>query len=108
MPHAANGAARRELRGARASLENARDHAMSALDEVKDDLREASRKATHALKAGLDVGEERLRHAVDSTSDRIDDAHRALSTRIRQRPLMYAGGAIGAGLLIGLLLGARR
>lgn len=100
----ANGsAARRQLRGARESLDDAR----GAFETLKDDLTDAGRKAQGALKAGLHAGEERVRHAVEETADRVDDAHRALSTRIRQRPLLYAGGAVGAGLLLGLILSAR-
>ncbi|MGE0829672.1 MAG: hypothetical protein AB7O04_10015 [Hyphomonadaceae bacterium] len=93
-----------ESTSARAALADAK----GAFENLKDDVQQTARKAKSALRAGVDYGEERIRRTAEGAAHQLEGAHDALADRIRQRPLMYAGGAAAIGVLIGLVLSARR
>jgi ElaB/YqjD/DUF883 family membrane-anchored ribosome-binding protein len=98
-------AAREDIAGnAKAELA----HARSAFNAMKEDLRDSSRKAQNALASGIDAGRTSMRRMFRQSSHAIDDVRRDVSTRVREHPLAYTGGAIAAGMLLGLLLRGRR
>jgi len=85
------------------------DEARGAFAAMREDLRDTGRKAQHALGSGLYAGREGVRRAMRRSSRAIEDARREMSARVRERPLIYTGGAIAAGLVLGMLMrGARR
>ena len=52
--------------------------------------------------------EEAYEAAQEAVEDGLDEAHRYLKRQWKHRPVAVAATAVGAGLLIGLLLGSRR
>jgi ElaB/YqjD/DUF883 family membrane-anchored ribosome-binding protein len=83
-------------------------HARSAFNTMKDDLRDSGRKARHALESGMDAGATSMRRVARQSARAMDNARREISTSVREHPLAYTGGAIAAGLLLGMLLRGRR
>ncbi|MBL8531974.1 MAG: DUF883 family protein [Hyphomonadaceae bacterium] len=65
-------------------------------------------EARDRAEAALETAQDALEAAQDAIEDGIDDAHRYMKRQWKQRPLAVAATALGAGLLLGLLLGARR
>ena len=67
------------------------------------------RRAQEALNQGLDTARFQAMQARDYASQQFGTAQQALTDRIIERPLASALTALGAGVLIGLLLkGGRR
>ena len=67
------------------------------------------RRAQEALNQGLDTARFQAMQARDYASQQFGTAQQALTDRIIERPLASALTALGAGVLIGLLLkGSRR
>ena len=58
---------------------------------------EAERAATEALEC-----------AQAAIEDGLDEAHRYLKRQWRERPVTVAAAALGAGFILGLLIGGRR
>ena len=70
---------------------------------------ELKRRAQEALNQGLDTARFQAMQARDYASQQFGTAQQALTDRIIERPLASALTALGAGVLIGLLLkGSRR
>jgi ElaB/YqjD/DUF883 family membrane-anchored ribosome-binding protein len=85
------------------------NQARSAFSAMRSDLRDTGRKAQHALASGIDAGRESMRQAMRRSSRAVENARREMSSRVRERPLVYTGGAIAVGVLLGMLLrGLRR
>lgn len=51
---------------------------------------------------------EAIESAQAAIEDGLDEAHRYLKRQWRERPITVAATALGAGLILGLLLGGRR
>lgn len=94
---------------------------MSMTDRTHD-IANGARKATDALKATIDDvvtnGGEKARHVLSQSKDRIDYALDAagegaekaqayVTRQMHDRPVTTAATALGAGILIGLLLSRR-
>ena len=67
-----------------------------------------SRRAAEIAEEARERAEEAFEAAQSAFEDGLDEAHRYLKREWRERPLAVAGTALGLGLVIGLLLGARR
>jgi ElaB/YqjD/DUF883 family membrane-anchored ribosome-binding protein len=67
-----------------------------------------SRRAAELAEEARERAEEAFEAAQSAFEDGLDEAHRYLKREWRERPLAVAGTALGLGLVIGLLLGARR
>ncbi|MFZ2030273.1 MAG: hypothetical protein WAU68_08195 [Vitreimonas sp.] len=66
----------------------------SRAEDIADDVR--------------DRAEEALERAQSAVEDGMDEAHRYLKRQWRERPVAVAATALGAGVIIGLLIGSRR
>lgn len=75
---------------------------------AQDDTAKLAAEAYERAEAALEAAQEALKQAQHSVEDGIDEAHTYLKRQWRERPLTVAATALGAGLLIGLLLGNRR
>lgn len=75
-----------------------------AREKAADLASEARERAEEALEAA----QEALERAQGAIEDGLDHAHRTLKREWRQRPLAITAGALGVGLVIGLLIGGRR
>lgn len=68
----------------------AKDRSRDIADDVRDSAEEAFERAQAAVEDGF------------------DEAHRYLKRQWRKRPVAVAATALGAGVIIGLLIGSRR
>ena len=66
----------------------------SRAEEIAEDMR--------------DHAEEAFERAQAAVEDGLDEAHRYLKRQWRERPVAVAAPALGAGVIIGLLIGSRR
>jgi len=65
-------------------------------------------EALERAREARDRAEEAFQHAHAAVEDGLDQAHRYLKRQWRDRPVAVAGAVLGAGILIGVLLGRRR
>ena len=77
-----------------------RKHAAELLDATKDDMSDRAKKARAQLT-------ESLESAGDWLGDMGTRAKQSADRAIEEKPYYVVGGALGLGLLIGLLLGRR-
>lgn len=75
--------------------------ARAMAEEVTGAARERAEEA-------LSAAEEALEAAYEAAEDGIDEARVYIKRQWRERPLAVAGITLGAGILIGVLLGSRR
>ncbi len=75
---------------------------------AKDKSAELTEEAYARAEAALESAEAALKQAHEAVEDGLDEAHLYLKRQWRERPLTVAGAALGAGLVIGLLIGSRR
>jgi ElaB/YqjD/DUF883 family membrane-anchored ribosome-binding protein len=71
----------------------------------------AKNKASRAAELAEDArerAEEAYEAAQEAVEDGLDEAHRYMKRQWRERPLTVAATALGAGIVIGLLIGGRR
>jgi len=66
----------------------------SRAEGIADDVRERAEEAFERAQAAVEDG--------------LDEAHRYLKRQWRERPVAVAATALGAGVIIGLLIGSRR
>lgn len=97
------------------AAEDAKAAAASIADAVSQLASQAEANFTEAakrLERVVTEGVEQLRTQsgayTDTAGERVDEAQRYLTERVREKPLMAAGAALGLGVLIGLLLAGGR
>ena len=66
----------------------------SRAEEIADDVRDRAEEAFERAQAAVEDG--------------LDEAHLYLKRQWRERPVAVAATALGAGIIIGLLIGGRR
>jgi len=66
----------------------------SRAEAISDDMRDRAEDAFERAQAAVEDG--------------LDEAHRYLKRQWRERPVAVAATALGAGVIIGLLIGSRR
>ena len=66
----------------------------SRAEDIAEDVRERA--------------EEAFERAQSAVEDGLDEAHRYLKRQWRERPVAVAATALGAGVVLGLLIGSRR
>jgi ElaB/YqjD/DUF883 family membrane-anchored ribosome-binding protein len=76
--------------------------------EAQRSFAEAARKIEQAVSEGLEQIRAQSRTYADTAGQRVDEAQKYLSERVREKPLVSAGTALGIGVVLGLLLSGRR
>jgi ElaB/YqjD/DUF883 family membrane-anchored ribosome-binding protein len=79
-------------------------------EELRAKVEEGLHAAEGAVKKGVDASKAKLNDAIDRTAEGVDQAHMYLKEQARERPIALTAAAIGAGVLLGLILanGRRR
>jgi len=101
------------------AVDNAKDDAKAAAQAVADSASklsaeaqrsfgEAARKFEKVVAEGLEQIRAQSRTYADTAGEQFDDAQRYVVERVKERPLVATGAALGVGLLIGLLLASGR
>jgi ElaB/YqjD/DUF883 family membrane-anchored ribosome-binding protein len=108
----------------------AREDIKNDLKTLKEDLKAGAREETQRLRAKATEAEAELRargevlreqargyyeqarvrgrEYYDDAADRLDEAQRYIVERVQERPVQSTAIALGAGLVLGLLLAGRR
>lgn len=86
------------------------DDLKNGAEDLRAKVEERLHAAEDAVKKGVETSKEKLNDAIDRTAEGVDQAHMYLKEQARERPIALTAAAIGAGVLIGLILanGRRR
>lgn len=76
--------------------------------EAQRTFAEAARKIEQAVTEGLEQIRAQSRTYADTAGQRIDEAQKYVTERVREKPLVSASTALGIGVVLGLLLSGRR
>lgn len=101
------------------AVEHAAKDAKTAADSVADaageianraerSFAEAAKRFEKVVAEGVEQIRAQSRTYADTTVEHLDEAQRYVVERVRERPLVAAGAALGVGVLIGLLLSSGR
>jgi len=71
-------------------------------------VKDKAARAAELAEEARERAEEAYEAARDAVEDGLDEAHRYMKRQWRERPVAVAAATLGAGLIIGLLLGSRR
>jgi len=74
------------------------------LGHVKDDIVGLGHDVAHTARSGVAAARAGASHAVDAVRERGDEAVEALKHQVSSRPLVSLGVALGAGVVLGMLL----
>jgi ElaB/YqjD/DUF883 family membrane-anchored ribosome-binding protein len=86
----------------------ANDTAARISADTQKAIADAAKRIEAAVQQGLEQLRAQSRVYADAAGEQFDEAARVASEQIRARPLAAVGGALGVGVLIGLLLASRR
>lgn len=78
------------------------------IKKMKDQAEEQAHSAMGWAHKKLDQVQDKARGVLDDTVERLTPIDRWLRSSTRNRPLLMLGGAVGVGLLAGLLLSLGR
>lgn len=76
--------------------------------EAQKSFNDASKKIEKAVADGLEQIRAQSRTYADNAGQHLDEAQRYVVERVKEKPLVAAGAALGVGVLIGLLLASGR
>ena len=93
---------------ARAAANAVGDSAAKLSAEAQRSFNDAAKRFEKVVSEGLEQVRAQSRTYADNAGQHIDEAQRYVVERVKERPLIAAGAALGAGLLIGLLLASGR
>ncbi len=79
-----------------------------AAAQVEHRFTDAAKRFEKVVSEGIEQIRAQSQTYADTTVEHLDEAQRYVSQRVREKPLMAAGTALGVGLLLGLLLAGGR
>lgn len=88
--------------------ETLHDESKNGVEALRDKVEERLHAAEDAFKKSVDASKAKLNDAIDRTAESVDQAHMYLKEQARERPSALTAAAIGAGVLVGLLLASGR
>lgn len=92
-----------------ASSNSPMDYAKAEAERLRQKAANGLHMTQDALKKGVEDSKVKINEAIDVTAERVDQAHMYLKEQARERPIAVTAAAVGAGLILGLLLaGGRR
>lgn len=84
------------------------DSASKLTAEAQRSFNEAAKRLEKVVADGLEQVRAQSRTYADNAGQHMDEAQRYVVERVKEKPLVAAGAALGVGLLIGLLLASGR
>ncbi len=93
---------------AKAAANSAAEAAGEIASRAERSFAEAAKKFEKVVAEGVEQIRAQSRTYADTTVEHLDEAQRYVVERVRERPLVAAGAALGVGVLIGLLLAGGR
>ncbi|MDO8381133.1 MAG: hypothetical protein V4597_21065 [Pseudomonadota bacterium] len=98
----------RTAQEAKAAAASVAEAATQLASQAERTFSEASKRFEKVVAEGLEQVRAQSRTYADNAGEHLDEAQRYVVERVRERPLMAAGTALGVGLLVGLLLASGR
>lgn len=105
MPAKTTAAAARDVK---AAAEAVSDAAGDMATHAERRFADAAKRFEKIVADGVAQLRDNSRVYADTTVEHLDEAQRFVTERVRERPLMAAGAALGVGVLIGLALAGGR
>lgn len=100
-----------EVKQARKAANSVADHSQNAFNDAvgaaERKLSEAARTAERVLREGVDALRAQTRTYTDNAGQHVEEAHRYVVERVKERPMTATLAGVGVGLLLGLLLSNR-
>lgn len=76
--------------------------------EAQRSFNDAAKRLEKIVTEGLEQLRAQSRTYADNAGEHLDDAQRYVVERVKEKPLIATGAALGVGVLIGLLLASGR
>lgn len=93
---------------AKATANSVAEAASEIASQAERTFADAAKRFEKIVSEGVEQIRAQSRTYADTTVEHLDEAQRYVVERVREKPLMAAGTALGVGLLIGLLLASGR
>jgi ElaB/YqjD/DUF883 family membrane-anchored ribosome-binding protein len=93
---------------AKAAASSVAEAASEIASQAERTFADAAKRFEKIVSEGVEQIRAQSRTYADTTVEHLDEAQRYVVERVREKPLMAAGTALGVGLLIGLLLASGR
>jgi ElaB/YqjD/DUF883 family membrane-anchored ribosome-binding protein len=93
---------------AKTAANSVADAATDLANQAERSFAEAAKRLEKVVAEGVEQIRAQSRAYTDTAGERLDEAQRYVVERVREKPLMSAGAALGVGVLIGLLLAGGR
>lgn len=84
------------------------DSVNGSSDANESRFAEAAKKAEHIVRDSVETLRAQTRAYADTAAERLDTAQRIVVEHVRERPLSSTLTALGAGIVLGVLLAGRR
>ncbi|MES2723519.1 MAG: hypothetical protein V4656_10240 [Pseudomonadota bacterium] len=101
-------AVERTAEEAKAAAHSVAEAATQLASQAERSFAEAAKRFEKVVAEGMEQVRAQSRTYADNAGEHIDEAQRYVVERVREKPLMAAGTALGVGLLVGLLLASGR
>jgi len=92
----------------KALAKSAADTASKFAAQAERSFADAAKRFEKVVSESLEQVRAQSRTYADSAGQQLDEAQRYVVERVKEKPLMAAGTALGVGVLIGLLLASGR
>lgn len=93
---------------AKAAANSVGESASKLSAEAQRSFNDATKRLEKVVADGLEQIRAQSRTYADNAGQHIDEAQRYVVERVKEKPLVAAGAALGVGVLIGLLLASGR
>ena len=93
---------------AKAAASSVAEAATQIAAQAEKSFSEAAKRFEKVVSEGMEQVRSQSRTYTDTAGQHLDEAQRYTTEKIRERPLLAAGAALGVGLLVGLLLSGGR
>jgi ElaB/YqjD/DUF883 family membrane-anchored ribosome-binding protein len=91
---------------AKSAVNSASDSATRMSAEAQRSFSDAAKRIERAVAEGIEQLRAQTRAYSDTAGEQLDQAQQYVTERVKERPLVATGAALGVGVLIGLLLSA--
>lgn len=93
---------------AKAAANSVAESAQKLSSEAQRSFNDAAKRFEKVVSEGLDQIRAQSRTYADNAGEHLDEAQRYVVERVKEKPLVAAGAALGVGLLVGILLASGR
>ncbi len=97
-----------QMENVRAYTDEARRHLNKGWEEARHQLHEGWEEARHHINEGWEEARHHINEGWDVTRSKAKDLHQAGEEYVRANPTGSMLGAVGIGIILGLLIGGRR